>query len=588
VTKRKNIIFEQIKKQNGEHFAKAIKKLHSGIFEIPGIVETIRYAGRDPEPVLKYLISLKKIHIEETDEYKDPLELLAQAGYDAYYVHNLREQNAIEHYFAPGEELCTFFDATRFQRFYIINAVKKNVDEIKRRDFLGREKREDDYGRSVISIQIAKDGSSISIKNRYNDAVANPDNTFNSNPDEIQKGLASALRKKFKVDFSSHAVTLPSNYTLWNNRILRYHTWVGDSYIGADFVACGDDITMIDKNTELILDHWIFNSKTREIKDIAPDYYEPDGFPEVLLNEIQGKAIQIIKNPDYSHTLLADGKPVLKEKEGQIVELTITADKIPSTKPFLSHNTSIESFSIPNIRFLPNNVLTNDVALKKLYAPKVQKFGNNCFCESQISVVDLPKAQIFGDNFMDNNIYCHTFNAPNAAQFGDFCLNQNKFIQSFCFPHLVRIGDDFAIKNQIVREFIAPNLQDLGRYFLASDLELESLDLPAATALPEGFLNQNIKLRHLGAENVTYIDNECLPHNLLLEELSLPNVETIEADFMPKNKKMKRFFAPKLNTENIGANFFASNPTMRNLFFKKSPPTNGGPLLAGHNLHDMD
>ncbi len=128
-------VFEQIKKQNGEHFAKTIRTFDNGIFDIPRIVDVVKYAGREAEPILNYLVSLKKIHIDTTSEYKDPIQLLDEAGYNAYYVHNLNEQNAIMPYFAPGEQLCTFYDQTRFQKFHIINAVKKNVHAILDKQF---------------------------------------------------------------------------------------------------------------------------------------------------------------------------------------------------------------------------------------------------------------------------------------------------------------------------------------------------------------------------------------------------------------------------------------------------------------------
>ena len=74
-------------------------------------------------------------------------------------------ENAIKQYFAPDEELCTFRDPSRFQRYHIINAVRKDVDKIKRGN---PPQRDDEYGTSVISIQILKTGGFISIKNRYN------------------------------------------------------------------------------------------------------------------------------------------------------------------------------------------------------------------------------------------------------------------------------------------------------------------------------------------------------------------------------------------------------------------------------------
>ena len=94
-------IFDQIKKQNGESFAKAIRIYDNGIFDISDIVDIVKYAGREAEPLMQYLVSLKNIKIEEAEKVKNPFELLFNAGYDAYYVTNLHEQNLILKYFEP-------------------------------------------------------------------------------------------------------------------------------------------------------------------------------------------------------------------------------------------------------------------------------------------------------------------------------------------------------------------------------------------------------------------------------------------------------------------------------------------------------
>ena len=58
-------VFEQIKKQNGEAFAKAIRAYDSGIFVVSGIVDVVKYAGREAEPIIPYLESLKDVPDEK-------------------------------------------------------------------------------------------------------------------------------------------------------------------------------------------------------------------------------------------------------------------------------------------------------------------------------------------------------------------------------------------------------------------------------------------------------------------------------------------------------------------------------------------
>ena len=52
-------VYEIIKRQNGEAFARAIRDFDNGIFEIENLPRIVRYAGRDAEPLLNYLEALK-------------------------------------------------------------------------------------------------------------------------------------------------------------------------------------------------------------------------------------------------------------------------------------------------------------------------------------------------------------------------------------------------------------------------------------------------------------------------------------------------------------------------------------------------
>ena len=56
-------MFDIIKKQNGERFAKAIRNYDNGIFDIPNLDTIVKHAGREAEPIMAYLISLKNIEI---------------------------------------------------------------------------------------------------------------------------------------------------------------------------------------------------------------------------------------------------------------------------------------------------------------------------------------------------------------------------------------------------------------------------------------------------------------------------------------------------------------------------------------------
>jgi len=273
-------VFKKIKKQNGEGFAKAIRGYHGGIFEIPGILSIVKHAGRGrgaAESVIPYLMTLLNTSEAEVEEIADPFALLKKAGYEAYHADTLKKQNAIKRYFATGEELCTFSDATRFQNYYIVNCVHESVKTLQRKDFNGKEKRQDAYGVSVISIQIAKRGGFVSIKNRYNHVVANCDNTFQSNPDNIIQGLSKALQKHFSVSFEA-THSLPDGYAMAGSQIVEVNQELSGIYIGNHcYIKDGALVEM--KEHEYLFDYFIFNERTKTFRMIA-GLEVSDSFPE--------------------------------------------------------------------------------------------------------------------------------------------------------------------------------------------------------------------------------------------------------------------------------------------------------------------
>ena len=442
-------VFDQIKKQNGESFAKSIRAYDNGIFDIPDIVNIVKYAGREAEPLMQYLISLKKIKIEDAEVVKDPFELLSDAGYNAYYVTNIDEQNRISKYFEPNEMLCTFHDPTRFQRYHIINAVKKNVSEIKREDFRGKEQREDAYGTSVISIQIATQGGFISIKNRYNHSIQNPDNTFNSNPDNIIKGLSSSLKKYLQVDFSSDEVSLPHYFININNQIVRYHREENNIYFADGCYAKDGNIFPLNKDTELMLDTCILNVKNRTLYDPSccrepisiDDVQEKSGsFMSVLAHELKNKRLQIVKNKNGGHNVFADGKIIVSVKNGQITALNLPNTTMVGDN-FLKHNETLETLNAPNLTIVGDGFLWFNKILHTLNAQNLTIVGNDFLrCNNMFKILDMHKLTTVGRCFLQSNKILQILNAQNLTTVGDYFLWFNENLQILNTPKLKRIG----------------------------------------------------------------------------------------------------------------------------------------------------
>lgn len=338
-------MFEVIKRQNGERFAKMIRGYDNGIFEVPDIDKIVEFAGRDAEPLLPYLQSLKDIRINAEKVSISPFELLEQAGYHAEYADTLEKQNSIAKYFQNGERLCTFRDDSRYQRYYIINAVRHDIDKIIREDFPSP-MREDQYGTSVMSIQILKKGGFISIKNRYNHTVNNPDNTYSSNPDNIIYGLSASIQQYFNVDFSSMKISPPNGWFLAGNKLLKYNYEINNVYFGDDFYYGNGEIKRLDSGREIMLDYFIFDMKTRELKNPAE---LKDGFVDAFLQEIEGKKIQIENTKEGNRRLVIEGGGYAETSGGKIVSLFMpSVGRIGDN--FLCKNKSAKEISLPGTR----------------------------------------------------------------------------------------------------------------------------------------------------------------------------------------------------------------------------------------------
>lgn len=573
-------VYEQIKKQNGERFAKAIRNYDNGVFDIPNIVDIVKYAGRMAEPILPYLISLKDLKIEETQHPEDPLVLLDRAGYDAYYVHTLAEQNAIARYFEPGEELCTFRDPTRFQKYHIINAVKKNVQDIQRKDFIGKEKREDEYGTSVISIQVLTTGGFISIKNRYNHTVTNPDNTFNSNPDNIIPGLSAAIKHHLGVDFSPQKARLPYHFASMNDKIIHYNQEINNIYFGENFYAEDGQVHPLETH-EIMMGTCILNLRDRTLRDpsISPAEFRIDNITEntgtfisILANEFKNKKLRLQKNKaDDSYEILADDVSMVKLYRGNIIGLHLPTTKevghdflqdntslqeldMPNVQRvgsnFLFDNTILNTLNMPNLRHVENNFLASNLALDKLELPYLQSAGHDFLYDNRdLRTLTLPQLRQVQRNFLYQNDRLITLNVPALQKVGDYFLGQNETLTTLNAPCLKSAGSMFLYSNRGLTTLNLPNLQEVENGFLFCNLGLSSLNTPSLQKVGSDFLYRNTDLTTLNMPKLREISRTFLRHNIGITQLDLPNLEKIGPKFMLNNKALTTLTVKKLDVQ---------------------------------------
>lgn len=537
-------MYEIIKKQHGEHFAQTLRAYHNGIFDIPELDKILQFAGNNADDVKFFLYSLLRFNQQINACDENPFDLLEKAGYTAYYADTLAKQNAIAKYFAKGEELCTFNDKNRYQNYHIINAVKQNANTLCREDFVYPE-REDAYATSVLSIQILKTGGFISIKNRYNHAVANSDNTFNSNPDNIIAGLGAALKKYFKVDFSPARLRLPQNYIFLHNQIFKYSLRINHFYCGTNFYIHNNTPYKINKNTQIVCAPFIIDLKNKKVLDPAQT---DDSFPVVLEAELQNKKLKLTKDTQGNHYLYANGIQMLKiNANGQIKELHLEDTQTIGDNfgAALSLTNMLEKLSAPNLTQVGNNFFTYGESIKSLYLPELKTTQHHFLTYNTLPVIGLPKLESVGNDFMAHSDCLEQAFFDSLQTVQDNFLEVNR-LSEIALPRLETAGNFFMEKSLLLEQGLFHNLQSAGDDFLRHQ-RIKEVSFPSLKTVGDGFMYKSPLLEKASFDKLKTTGDDFLYHNSLTRIASAA-LETVGDNFMRESFYLKHAVFDKLHS----------------------------------------
>ena len=221
-----------------------------------------------------YIYSFYDVEKKEVITSKSVKELMDDAGYEIYECHTEEDIQKFKKYYKSGEELCTF-QGGRLDTCYVFFAVKKNVDEIRREHFKNP-RRQDEYGTSVISIQFSRGSiNTLSIKNRYNHTVNNPDATYANNLENIIPWLTNAFEREYHLNINqteSQDFEL-ENYVLANDRrYYRYNYEINNiyycpnlEYALMDFLSYCEEVEILDVPQLENLEH-LFKKNKKLVK----------------------------------------------------------------------------------------------------------------------------------------------------------------------------------------------------------------------------------------------------------------------------------------------------------------------------------
>ena len=447
-----------------EEPGKLSKLLSDNFHESHSLFDDIVANGKESE-FKNFIYSL--VDVENNNELgmtKTPEELMSEAGYVLVECYNEEDIQKFRKYYAPGEELCTF-KGGRLNSCRVFFAVKKNVLDIKREDFK-KPKREDEYGTSVISIQFTKDETNtLSIKNRYNHTVVNPDATFSNNLDNIIPGLTESF-ERYKGIIQMYKIKNfeIKGYVMANDgKYYKYNYEINNVYYCPDNIIIDNfNVKRYDKSRYLIIDYFIIDLSNKSIS--LYDKKLSDSFCDVIkdINKIEidnidsGKKITILGDNNKSLEIITD-------KDGKIISLKMNKIYDIGDK-FLSYNTSLQKFTAENLTEVGDDCLCFNNTLQELYFPNLTMVGHQfLICNTSLQKFTAENLIMVGCRFLPYNTSLQKFTAENLIEVGDDFLRRNNTLQELYFPNLTKVGDWFLNNNHKLRNKILSEIEKRNR-----------------------------------------------------------------------------------------------------------------------------
>ena len=409
-----------LKKNYGEKFAKLCRKNFSTLLEKEKLLPTIILSKFAPNHYLyddiidqqyeeefsNYIYNFVDVEKKGIEINKSVKELLSEAGYIFYECKTEEDIQSFKKYYIKDEELCTF-NGGRLNRCYVFWAIKKNVSSIQRKNFKNPS-REDEYGTSVISIQFTKLGNTLSIKNRYNHHVNNPDATFSNNLENIIPGLTNAFEREygFKINQNSYykyGFNL-KNYTLADDgKWYRYNYELNNIfYCSHNIIIDNGEVKKMDPSRYIIIDYFVIDLKEKRIK-----LYDND-LEDSFLDEIENmERIKIHKNEEGKNIIIQSNNnkeiAIKTNKYGQITGIS-NQSVTQINDNFLQWNTTLTELNLPNLETINDWFMPNNKELLKLNLPNLTKVGYFFLISNEkLKEVNLPKIKSVGNYFLNKN-----------------------------------------------------------------------------------------------------------------------------------------------------------------------------------------
>ena len=549
------LMYEIIKKQNGEAFAKTIQKKDERIFSIPDLKWILRYAGRNPLQIFPLLRYMADEQNGKKTSNKDPIELLKEAGYEAFYVETEDQKKSIKKYLVPNEEMHAVWFKDYLKYYHVIYAVKKGADQLKREDFKNPYY-DDEYAQSVISIQISKEDNKLFIENRY--AGYGP--TYNLNPDNIIAGLSDALEKKFNKKLSPMKQLMPKFFLHPDERLIHYYFERNGVYFSDGFYYKGGIVYEIDKDYQCLIDTYLFDLKEKKVTNVLN---KKDRFARILTHEMKGKAVQKKKEKD-GFSLYLNGEKFISANQ----ELSPTYLRLFKAKNLPSHSLNggsdikeegwnafkdgwneLRTFIGDNLRKVGSHSFNVLHKLEVFKADKLKKIGRDSFgCSFKVGMGELnfdALTKLGGDSFNMINAKKMRFKRLKIIPRDSF---YNLYeTEELIFDSALEMAGNAVCHNKCLKKLLVPKVKRMYGGNICQNALLQEVDFESLKSLCFSDVSSNKSLKKGIFKSLEKIEGyNVLSHNHKDIYVEAPALKESDDDL-----RVKYLYAPLLDTDKM-------------------------------------
>ena len=549
-----------IKKHYGENLAKFCRSNFPSILEHRGILATILKKHFAPTHSLyddlknnnefgKFIQIINyslKDYVSNTDVFsshgKSPEQLLREAGYTLYpECRTKKDVLKFKKYYASGEELCSFRgDRTKSCRVWF--AVKDGAEKLIRKDFTNPQ-RQDEYGISVISIQFSKyHPHSLSIKNRYNHTVWNPDSTFSNDLDNIIPGLTEAFEIKYgavceyiepeEVDIKFISYTKSGSGERYR---VTSHMYAGCYFCENNYIIYLDGtLKQFDTSRYVLFENYLLDLKEKKVAKLDKN----------------GNMC----TDTFTDSICEDGNEIKKieiEKDGTNKIIHIIKDDGKDCYLSLNQNNSLIGYKNDYLIDVGDDFLENNTLMEFVDLPNALKIGKNfLWGNEKLKRINTPKVTVIGDNCLVNNNCLLNLELPNVLSLGTCFMQMNNCLQTLVLPKVENISNGCFLTNETLTHIYVPKLVRLERDCFFSVKNIEKLDLPSLELMESYVFFKNNSIKQINAPKLEKMDVFCFANNRVLIRVNMGSLKYLGYGCFEKNKILRFFLNLRVKANN--------------------------------------